>query len=125
MKKFTEIISTILSVLLVIGALVFAIGAIGVIGDLMGFKMDSGREWSTINNFFDDILIFFTIIVAGMILSVLLGLRAGLKSIRRASKLKEQYGYATPKSKAYLIKGLINLAITAILIFKFFIQPRL
>lgn len=49
MKKFTGIISTILSVLLVIGALVLAIGAIG---EFMGCKMDSGREWSTINNFF-------------------------------------------------------------------------
>lgn len=125
MKKFTEIISTILSVLLVIGVLVFAIGAIGAIGDLMGCKMDTGREWSTVNNFFYDILIFLVIIGSAMILPIFIGLIGGLKFIRHASKLKEQDGYYTPKSKAYLIKGLINLAITAILIFKFFIQPRL
>ncbi|MDE7363754.1 MAG: hypothetical protein K2N27_02525, partial [Ruminococcus sp.] len=103
MKKFTEIISTVLTVLLVIGALVFAIGAIGVIGDFMGCKMDSSREWSTVNNFFYDILIFFTIIVVGIILSVFLGLIGGLKFILHASKLKEKEGYATLKSKLYLI----------------------
>lgn len=125
MKKFTEIISTILTVLLVIGALVVAIGAIGVIGDLMGCKMDSGREWSTVNNFFYDILAFLAIIGASMILSVLLGLIGGLKFIRHASKLKEKEGYATLKSKLYLITGLISIAITIIQIFKFFIIPNL
>lgn len=125
MKKFTEIISTILSFLLVIGVLVLSIGVIGIIGELMGCRMDSGREWSTIFNFFNDIAVIFVIIGAGMILSILLSLIAGLKFIRHASKLKEQDGYYTSQSQAFLITGLIILAITAVQIFKFFIQPRL
>lgn len=125
MKKFTEIISTILTALLVIGALVFAIGAIGVIGDLMGCKMDSGREWSTLTNFFYDILIFLVIIGVAMILPIFIGLIGGLKFIRHASKLKEKEGYATIESKFFLITGLISIAIAIIQIFKIFIIPNL
>lgn len=125
MKKFTEIISTILTALLVIGSLVFAIGAIGVIGDFMGCKMDSGREWSTVNNLFYDFMIFLVILGAAMILSIFIGLIIGLKFIRHASKLKEQNGYATLKSKLSLIAGLISIAIAIIQIFKFFIIPNL